>query len=102
MVRLFFFAFLILGLSGTHLRLSAQPNIILIFIDDLGWTDIGCYGNDFVDTPRIDQLAEEGLRFTTFLRGGCGLFPHSVRGSVRSESSTHWNYRTHTRALATL
>ena len=41
-----------------------QPNIIFIFIDDLGWGDIGCYGNDFIDTPNIDNLAKEGMRFT--------------------------------------
>ena len=34
-----------------------RPNIVLIFIDDLGWKDVGCYGNDFVDTPRIDRPA---------------------------------------------
>ncbi|MGB0742345.1 MAG: sulfatase-like hydrolase/transferase, partial [Planctomycetaceae bacterium] len=43
---------------------AQPPNIILIFIDDMGWGDLGCYGNDFIDTPRIDQLAAEGIRFT--------------------------------------
>jgi arylsulfatase A len=82
MVRVFFFVFLILGLSGTHSRLSAKPNIILIFIDDLGWTDIGCYGNHFVDTPRIDQLAKEGLRFTNFYAAGAVCSP--TRCAVQS------------------
>jgi len=49
---------------------QSRPNIILIFIDDLGWKDIGCYGNDFVDTPRIDRLAAEGVRFTDFYAAG--------------------------------
>ncbi|MCP4814724.1 MAG: sulfatase-like hydrolase/transferase, partial [Planctomycetaceae bacterium] len=50
----------ILGLVGSPLMAADRPNIILIFIDDLGWKDIGCYGNDFIDTPHIDQLASDG------------------------------------------
>ena len=45
---------------------KVRPNIIFIFIDDMGWGDVGCYGNDFIDTPHIDQLAKEGMRFTDF------------------------------------
>jgi len=41
-----------------------QPNIVLILADDLGWADLGCYGGDLVETPRLDQLAKEGMRFT--------------------------------------
>lgn len=44
---------------------SAKPNIILICADDLGWSDIGCYGSE-VQTPNIDNLAEGGMRFTLF------------------------------------
>ncbi len=42
----------------------AQPNIIFILIDDLGWRDLGCYGSSFYETPNLDRMAEEGLRFT--------------------------------------
>ena len=52
-----------------------KPNIVLIFIDDLGWGDLGCYGNDFIETPRIDQLAAEGLRFTDFYASGAVCSP---------------------------
>ena len=45
---------------------TSRPNIVLIFIDDMGWKDVGCYGNDFIDTPNIDTLASEGIRFTEF------------------------------------
>lgn len=45
------------------------PNLILILADDLGWADLGCYGNTFNETPRIDRLAREGLRFTQFYAG---------------------------------
>lgn len=41
-----------------------RPNVIVVSIDDLGWDELGCYGNTFNETPRIDQLAEEGTRFT--------------------------------------
>ncbi len=40
------------------------PNIVVILIDDMGWRDLGCYGNQFHDTPNIDRLAAEGVRFT--------------------------------------
>ena len=40
-----------------------QPNIIFFLVDDLGWTDVGCYGSSFYETPAIDQLAKEGVKF---------------------------------------
>jgi arylsulfatase A-like enzyme len=42
----------------------AQPNVVLILIDDLGWADTGAYGSAFHETPNIDRLAREGMRFT--------------------------------------
>ncbi|MFM1748464.1 MAG: Arylsulfatase [Verrucomicrobiota bacterium] len=42
----------------------ATPNVVLILADDLGWADLGCYGADLHETPRIDAFAREGLRFT--------------------------------------
>ena len=48
---------------------AARPNIILILADDLGWADLGCYGNTFNETPNIDRLARQGLRFTQFYAG---------------------------------
>ncbi|HAU38336.1 MAG TPA: sulfatase [Phycisphaerales bacterium] len=41
-----------------------QPNIVLILMDDLGWVDIGCYGSSFYETPALDLLARQGMRFT--------------------------------------
>lgn len=41
-----------------------RPNIVLVVIDDLGWTDLGCQGSPYYETPNIDRLAAEGLRFT--------------------------------------
>ncbi len=48
---------------------AAQPNVIIILADDLGWADLGCYGNTFNETPNIDKLAKQGMRFTQFYAG---------------------------------
>lgn len=47
--------------AGTKAR---QPNIVFILADDLGWSDLGCYGSTFHATPNIDALAEKSMRFT--------------------------------------
>ncbi|MEK6270819.1 MAG: arylsulfatase [Planctomycetales bacterium] len=46
-----------------------QPNIILIVADDLGYGELGCYGQQKIKTPAIDQMAREGMRFTQFYAG---------------------------------
>jgi arylsulfatase A-like enzyme len=51
-----------IGLLASHA--AERPNIILIYADDLGYGDVGCYGATKVKTPNIDRLAKEGLRFT--------------------------------------
>lgn len=43
---------------------AAPPNIVFVLADDLGWSELGCYGNGFNETPNLDQLAAEGVRFT--------------------------------------
>ena len=43
---------------------NAKTNVVLILIDDLGWKDLGCYGSEYYQTPNIDRLADEGMRFT--------------------------------------
>src|SRR5687768_7285925 len=42
------------------------PNVIIIFADDLGWGDLGCYGHPSIRTPHLDRMAREGMRFTDF------------------------------------
>jgi arylsulfatase A len=46
---------------------AKQPNIVIIFNDDQGYQDLGCFGSPNIKTPRVDQLAREGMRFTDFL-----------------------------------
>ena len=43
---------------------NGKPNLVFILVDDLGWSDLGCYGNDFIETPWINSLAADGMRFT--------------------------------------
>ena len=43
---------------------AEKPNIIFILADDLGWAELGCYGNTFNETPNLDKLAKQGVRFT--------------------------------------
>ena len=43
----------------------ARPNVVFILADDLGWTDVGCYGSRYYETPQIDRMAAQGMRFTS-------------------------------------
>ncbi|MFI3260070.1 MAG: sulfatase-like hydrolase/transferase [Rikenellaceae bacterium] len=45
---------------------SAQPNVVIIYIDDMGIGDVGCYGGRFAPTPNIDKLAEDGIKFEQY------------------------------------
>jgi uncharacterized sulfatase len=45
---------------------AAQPNIVFLLIDDMGWPDVACYGHAFHETPNIDSLCSQGMKFTDF------------------------------------
>jgi arylsulfatase A len=64
--------FLLAGCSAEEKAPDTLPNIILINVDDLGWTDAACLGSDFYETPNIDRLAKEGMRFTNYY-AACAL-----------------------------
>ncbi len=51
-------------IAGPLMALDTRPNIVLILADDLGWNGLSCYGSEMVETPNIDRLANEGMRFT--------------------------------------
>ncbi|MGJ8644424.1 MAG: sulfatase family protein [Luteolibacter sp.] len=61
---------LVLPISGAEAKplrpVEDKPNFIIIFTDDQGYQDLGCYGSPDIKTPRIDQMAKEGMRFTSF------------------------------------
>lgn len=56
------------GASGKNVS-KERPNIIFVLADDLGYGDLGCYGQEKIETPHIDQLAKEGIRFTDHYSG---------------------------------
>ena len=60
-------AAIVLVACNFHARDAREPelpNIVFVLVDDLGWSDLGCYGNEFHETPNIDRLASRGMRFT--------------------------------------
>lgn len=54
---------------------NSKPNIIFILADDLGWTDLGCQGSKYYETPHIDKLAKQGLTFTNGYTAGPNCAP---------------------------
>jgi len=68
--------------------LPEKPNIVFILVDDMGHSDLGCYGAELLETPHIDALADNGLRFTNFYNTGrcwptrtsllSGFYPHQI------------------------
>ena len=66
------FIVLLAGIFGGSLSLAAEakrPNIVFILADDLGWGELGCYGQTKIRTPHIDRLASQGMRFTNAYSG---------------------------------
>src|SRR5438093_797155 len=57
-------AILALLCASPRIPAAEQPNVIVVLIDDLGHTDLGCQGNTFHETPHLDRLAADGMRFT--------------------------------------
>lgn len=96
---IFLLSALCIAVSPAAAAAAEKPNVILIFIDDLGWKDVGCYGNDFVETPHIDQLAVQGLRFTDFYAAGAVCSPtrcalqsgqNQARIGITAHIPGHW------------
>jgi len=58
------------------------PNIVFFLVDDLGWRDVGCYGSTFYETPHIDRLATEGVRFTDAY-AACHVCSNQIKGRLR-------------------
>ena len=80
-------------------KARAAPNIVLIMIDDLGWKDVGCYGNSLIETPNIDDLAKSGIRFTNFYAAGAVCSPtrcaiqtgqNQARIGITAHIPGHW------------
>ena len=86
------------GNSLAAAQRESQPNILFILIDDMGWPDLGCYGHEFHETPRLDQLASQGVRFTDFYatpvcsstRGTIESGQNSARTGITDFLPGHW------------
>ncbi len=63
------------SVTDSKLAEQGKPNIIFIMADDLGYGDLGCYGQTLIQTPNIDQLAKEGIRFTQCYTGSTVCAP---------------------------
>ena len=63
--REFLIAAMAAGLPRPSFGAGTGPNILIILADDLGWSDLGCFGGE-IHTPNMDKLAQGGVRFTQF------------------------------------
>ena len=57
------------SLSASGQKNNTKPNILFILCDDMGYGDLGCYGQPFIRTPHLDAMASEGMRFTQAYAG---------------------------------
>jgi len=80
LIRFCFILFISLGFKNEHLKanypaIKESPNVILIMVDDLGYGDLGCYGQKILSTPFIDKMADEGILFTQMYAGSSVCAP---------------------------
>ena len=71
----FIFALCLFQFHVAHAEESDRPNIIFILADDLGYGDLGCYGQTRIQTPHLDTMSDEGMRFTRFYAGSTVCAP---------------------------
>jgi len=69
------FLFIVPFLISCSQEKPTQPNIILIMADDMGYGDISCFGSDFIQTPVLDKMAAEGIKFTDYHSNGAVCTP---------------------------
>lgn len=71
-------AFVFLALFQLHAAAAAKPNIVIFYLDDMGWAQPGAYGGKLAPTPHMDSLAANGVRFTNGYSSGCVCSPGRV------------------------
>lgn len=67
--KTFLWGCMALAATGVNARQAEKPNILFILCDDMGYGDLGCYGQRYIRTPHIDRMASEGMRFTQAYAG---------------------------------
>jgi len=72
-MKLFFILFSFL--CSLNLYAQSKPNVILFLVDDMGYGDLGCYGQKVIKTPHLDQLARDGMKFTRCYSGSTVCAP---------------------------
>ena len=75
MIKYYIIPLLLFSILPLTVQAIESPNVILIFTDDQGYNDLGCYGSKTIKTPNIDQMAQEGVRFTDFYVGSSFCSP---------------------------
>ena len=77
--------------ASTDAQVNTPPNIVLILCDDMGFSDLGCYGSE-IQTPNIDRLAENGVRFSLFKNTGrsCPSRAALLTGHYQHEAGMGW------------
>ena len=70
-----FLSLLVSFVCNSSPTVSDRPNIIYVMADDLGWGDLGCYGQKRILTPHLDQMAFDGMRFTQVYAGSTVCAP---------------------------
>jgi len=85
---------------GCKKKITKKPNIIFILADDLGYGELGCYGQEKIETPNIDKLAKNGMRFTQHYAGApvcapslCVLMPGKPTGHAYIRGNDEWRER---------
>src|SRR5439155_20407313 len=98
-------------LESLRPKRAGGPNIIFILADDLGYGDLGCYGQQRIKTPNIDRLAAEGMRFTQCYAGSTVCAPsrcclmtgkHTGHATVRGNKAPELGLRPDETTVASL
>lgn len=85
--------------AGLFAQAPRRPNIIWIMADDMGWGDPGCYGQQHIQTPHIDRLAAQGMRFTSAYAGSAVCAPSRsclMTGQHSGHTRVRWNHSVRT------
>lgn len=83
------------GAATARAQQTIRPNIVWIMADDMGWGDPGCYGQQHIQTPNIDRLAAQGLRFTSAYSGSAVCAPSRsclMTGLHSGHTRVRWNH----------